>query len=183
LPNGQSISIGELPLSAKVRRWIMREDNIRRAGWAGVTGAGIVSLFNLVYAVVGVAAWLGMATLPREVRFEYTLNVSGWTLAMALLAWLFWNVSQRREPSMWLALMGSILVSIFALSVLTGVYAYDVGGALQDPSQREGLYVLFAPLAVAGVFLSALALVTNYQLKQWDRPVISPSPAAASQTT
>jgi serine/threonine protein kinase len=109
-------------LSAKIRRWTMREENIRLAGWAGVIGYMLAGLFNFVWAVIGAVAWFWWPpVLPRDIRYtEFMLYTTGWTIALALLAWVNWRVTHRHVPSMWLALVASVLLSGFTASVLFG---------------------------------------------------------------
>jgi len=73
---------------------------------------------------------------------------------------------------MWVALFSSVLFSGFAASMLLGLNSYDVAGALRDPVLRVALYLWITPLALFGVLMSLLALVTTFRLRQWDRPVV-----------
>jgi tRNA A-37 threonylcarbamoyl transferase component Bud32 len=172
--NGLPISVASATVGASVRRWTMREEHIRQAGWAGVIGYSLVALFNFIGILFGAIAWFWWPPfLPRDIRYpEFVLNATGWTVSLALLAWVNWRVMHRHVPSMWLALISSVLLSGFTASVLFGLNSYDSGGSIRDPLLRVALYVLFTPLAFLGVLMSVLALVTSYRLRQWDRPVI-----------
>jgi tRNA A-37 threonylcarbamoyl transferase component Bud32 len=171
--SGQPISVVPVTVGAKIRRSTLREENIRWAGWAGVIGYTLVSLFEFFYLCVGLIAWVWWAPfLPRDIRHtEFVLNAMVWTSVLALLAWVNWRVTGLHVRSMWLALFGSALISSFNTSVLLGFYRYDYGGALRDPVLRTALFMLFTLLALLGVLLSSLALITAYRLRQWDRPV------------
>ena len=176
--NGLPISVAPTPLGDKIRRWTMREDNIRQAGWIGAIGYSLGALFNSVWAAIGVIAWFWWPPiLPRDIRYaDFMLNTTGWTVFMALLAWVNWRVMRRHMPSMWLALISNILLSVFSASVLFGFISYDGGGGLRDPLPRVVLYTLFTPLVLFGVVTSLLALITAYRLREWDRPVIDRTP-------
>jgi hypothetical protein len=100
------------------------------------------------------------------------LNTAAWAAVMVLLAWVSWRAAHKHMPSMWLALIASIVLALFTASVLFGLNPYDLGGGLDDPTIRLALYMLFTPLALLAVVGSSLALITTYRLRQWDRPVI-----------
>lgn len=175
--NGSPVSEASSSFGARMRRWTLREANIRQAGWAGVIGYSLAALFNLVWASIGALApfwWLSI--LPRDIRYrEFMLNTMGWTLVLALLAWVSWRVTQRHTPSMWLALVSSIILSGFTVAVLFSLISYDGGGIMRDQVLRVGVYMLFAPAAFLGALMNLQALVTAYRLRQWDRPVIDGS--------
>jgi len=175
--NGRPISVVPTTFGARIRRWTMREENIRLAGWAGVIGYSLVALFNFVDMMFGVIAWFWWPPfLPRDIRYsEFMLYTAGCSVALALLAWVNWRVAHKHVPSMWLALASSILLTGFSASLLFGLNTYDVAGALRDPVLRVALYMLITPLAFLAVLMSVLALLTTYRLRQWDRPVIPPS--------
>jgi tRNA A-37 threonylcarbamoyl transferase component Bud32 len=176
--SGLAISVVPVSLGAKIRRWTLREENIRWAGWAGVIGYSLVGLFEFFYLCVGLIARFWWAPfLPRGIRYtEFVLSETGWTTVLALLAWVNLRVTRLHMPSMWLALCGSVLLSGFTATVMLGFYPYDFAGALRDPVLRTALLMLFTLLALFGVLVSVLALITAYRLRQWDRPVIDLNP-------
>lgn len=173
--NGLAISVTPATLGAKIRRWTMREENIRQAGWAGVIGYSLVSVFNFIGVMFGVIGWLWWRpVLLRGIRYtEFMLNAAGWTVLLAVLAWVNWRVMHRHLLSMWLALVSSILLSVFTSSVSFGFNSYDGGGIMRDPALRMAVYSLFTPLAFIGILMSLVALVTAYRLRQWDQPVVA----------
>jgi eukaryotic-like serine/threonine-protein kinase len=177
--NGLPISVAPATLGAKIRRWTMREENIRQAGWAGVIGSCLAGLFNFVWAVIGAVAWFWWPPLlPRDIRYmDFMLNTTGWTLFLVLLVGVHWRVTRRHIPSMWLALSTNVFLSVFTASVLFGFVSYDGGGGLRDPLPRTVLYIVFTPLAFLGVLISLLSLITAYRLRQWDQPVIDTAEA------
>jgi hypothetical protein len=172
--NGLPISVAPVSLDARIRRWTLREENIRWAGWAGVIGYSLVSLFEFFYLCVGLLAGVWWAPfLPRDIRYtEFILNEMFWATLLASLAWVNWQVTRLKLWAMWLALCSSVLLSGFTGSVLLGAYPYDFGGSLRDPVLRTALLMMFTLLALLGVLMSVLALITAYRLRQWDRPVI-----------
>jgi hypothetical protein len=178
--NGQPITAARSTLSAKIRHWTMREENIRRAGWAGVIACGLIALFDFVWAMIGVVALFWWPpVLPRNVRYgEFMLNTVGWTVALSLLAWVSWRVVHRHLPSMWIATVTSTVVTVFDALELVGLNPYDFGGTLGDPVLRVALFMFFTPLALLVCLGNALALITAYRLRQWDRPVIGGSGSA-----
>jgi hypothetical protein len=167
--NGLPISVVPVTLDARIRRWTMREENFRQAGSAGVIGYSLASLFNFGWAVIGAIAWFWwLPVLPRGIRYtEFMLNTTGWTISLALIACVSWRVMHKHLPSMWLALIISVLLSGFTASVLFGFVSYDGGGGLRDRLPLTVMYMLFL-----GILLNLLALMTAYRLRQWDRPVI-----------
>jgi tRNA A-37 threonylcarbamoyl transferase component Bud32 len=175
---GQPISGAPATLGARIRRWTMREENIRLAGWAGVMGYSLVGFLNFVYLIVGVIAWSWWPpVLPREIRYtEFMLTTTGWTVSLALFAWVSWRVTQLHVPSMWLAFISSVVLSAFSASVLLGFSSYDGGGALRDPVLRGFQFIVFTPLASFGVLINVLALITAYRLREWNQPVIGSAP-------
>jgi tRNA A-37 threonylcarbamoyl transferase component Bud32 len=172
--NGRPISVAPASFGAKIRRWTMREENIRLAGWAGVIGYSLVALFNFVDMVFGLIGWFWWPPfLPLNIRYtEFIIYTAGCTFVLSLLAYVNWRVTRRHVPSMWIALLSSVLLSGYAASMLLGLNSYDVAGALRDPVLRVALYMWITPLALFGVLMSLLALITAYRLRQWDRPVI-----------
>jgi hypothetical protein len=152
----------------------MREENIRQTGWAAVIACGLVALFEVVWGVIGIAAFLGWSPLlPPGVRYtEFMLNIAAWTVVMVLLAGVSWRAAHGHLRSMWLMFVCSILLTGFTASVLFGLSVYDFGGALSAPIVRVVLYMLFTPVALFFVPASALALATRYRLRGWARPVI-----------
>jgi tRNA A-37 threonylcarbamoyl transferase component Bud32 len=172
--NGQPISVVPATLAANIRRWTMREENIRQAGWAGMIACILVGLLAFFYVCVGLISWFWwLPLLPRDIRYmEFMFLETSWAVFLALLAWVNWRVTQSHVPSMWLALISSALVSAFTTSVLLGYYSYELGGVLRDPIVRTAFFTLFSLLAFLGVLMSLLALVTTYRLRAWDRPVI-----------
>jgi len=171
--NGSPISVGSATLGATIRRWTMRERNIWQAGWVGVIGYSGASLFNVVGIVFGVIAWFWWPpVLPREIRYtEFMLNATGWTVTLAFLAWVNWRITRRHVPSMWLALLSSLLLSGFTSMVLFRFVPYDGGGTMSDPWLRIAVYSMFTQFAFLAVLLSLLALITEYRLRESDRPV------------
>jgi len=172
--NGQPISVTPATLGATLRRWTLREENIRWAGWAGVIGYSLVALFNFVDMIFALIGWYWWPSfLPANVRYtEFIVYTAGCTVVLSLLAYVNWRVTRRHVPSMWVALFSSVLFSGFAASMLLGLNSYDVAGALRDPVLRVALYLWITPLALFGVLMSLLALVTTFRLRQWDRPVV-----------
>jgi len=172
--NGQPISVTPATLGATLRRWTLREENIRWAGWAGVIGYSLVALFNFVDMIFALLGWYWWPSfLPPNVRYvEFIIYTAGCTVVLSLLAYVNWRVTRRHVPSMWVALLSSVVLSGFAASMLVGLNSYDVAGALRDPVLRVALYLLITPLALFGVLMSLLALVTTFRLRQWDRPVV-----------
>ena len=175
--NGLPISIAPATMSAKVRRWATRKETIRQAGWAGVIGYSALSLFFLVYICAGLLAWSRwLPILPRDIRYtEFMLNLIAWMAGLVLLAWVNWRVTRAHVPSIWVAFVSGLVLSVYTASVLFGFSSYDFGGALRDPVLRVALYLLYTPLAFLAAFVSLLALITAYRLRQWDRPVIDQS--------
>ena len=175
--SGRPVSVVPATLDAKVRRWTMRQENIRQAGWVGVIGCGLVAAFNFVWAIIGAVAWFWwMPVLPRDIRYtEFMLNTTGWTVALAVLAWVSWRAMKGHVLAMWVALISGFLLSGFTASVLFRFSSYDGGGILRDPVLRVSNYMLFAPLAFLGALTMLLALITALRLGQWDRPVIEPA--------
>src|SRR6185295_966377 len=157
-------------LGATLRRWTLREENIRWAGWAGVIGYSLVALFNFVDMIFALIGWYWWPSfLPANVRYtEFIVYTAGCTVVLSLLAYVNWRVTRRHVPSMWVALFSSVLFSGFAASMLLGLNSYDVAGALRDPVLRVALYLWITPLALFGVLMSLLALVTTFRLRQWD---------------
>jgi len=172
--NGQPISVTPATLGATLRRWTLREENIRWAGWAGVIGYSLVALFNFVDMIFALIGWYWWPSfLPANVRYtEFIVYTAGCTVVLSLLAYVNWRVTRRHVPSMWVALFSSVLFSGFAASMLLGLNSYDVAGALRDPVLRVALYLWITPLVLFGVLMSLLALVTTFRLRQWDRPVV-----------
>ena len=172
---GLPISVGPTTLVMRLRRCTMREENIRQSGLVGVAGYSFASFLNFIWAAIGALAlywWLPI--LPREIRYTaFMMNTTGWTVCLGALAWVNWRVMHRHLPSMWIALISSVILSIFTTSVLFNVIAYDGGGGLADPVVRSVLYTLFVPLTWLGVVLSALALITVHRLRRWDLPVVN----------
>jgi tRNA A-37 threonylcarbamoyl transferase component Bud32 len=170
---GLPISVSPGTLDAKIRRWTMREENIRRAGWAGVIACSLVGLFEFVWTMIGISTLFGWSS-PLEPGFRYTefiLNSAGWGVVMALLAGISWRAAHGHLRSMWLFFVASILLAGFTVSVLFRLSSYDSGGAL-SPEIRVVLYTLFTPMALFFVLASALALITSYRLRDWSRPVL-----------
>ena len=174
---GQPTSIASAGIADRVRRWTLREENIRHAGLAGVIGCSLVGFFNFAWAVIGVIAWVWwLPVLPRDIRYtSFMLNTTGWTASLAVLAWINWNVMRGHVASMWIALVSNVGLSVFTTSVLFGFIVYDGGGGLKDPLVRTALYTLFTPLAFLGVLTGLLSLTTAYRLHQWDRPMVGSS--------
>jgi hypothetical protein len=170
---GLPISVTPATLGAKIRRWTMREENIRHAGWVSVIVASLVGLFEFVWAIIGAIAWFWWPpVLSRDIRYtEFMLNTIGWAVALALLAWMSVRVIHAHVPSMWFTLVSSILLSFFSASVLFGFNSYDFAGAIRDPVIRAVLFMLYTAFAFLGVLMNLLSLVTAYRLRDWDRPV------------
>jgi Protein kinase domain len=173
---GLPISVTPATLGAKVRRWTMREENIRRAGWAGVIACSLVGLFEFLWIIIGIGTLLGWSSpVERDSRYtEFMLNTAVWCVVMALLAAISWRAAQGHLRSMWLFFVASIVLTGFTASVLFGLSSYDSGGAL-TPALRIVLYLLFTPMALFFVLTSALALTTRYRLREWSRPVLDRS--------
>ena len=63
---GRPVSVAGATFGATLRRWTMREDNIRQAGGAGAVGYGLVALFELAWVLIGAIAWFWWPPLlPR----------------------------------------------------------------------------------------------------------------------
>jgi tRNA A-37 threonylcarbamoyl transferase component Bud32 len=171
--NGRPVSVPGATVGAKLRRWTMREENIRQAGWAGAVGYGLVALFELMWVMIGAIAWFWWPPLlPRDLRYaEFMLNTVVWTLALALLAWVSWRAAHKHPPSMWAALIANAVLTAFTVSVLF-FNSYDFGGVVRDPLVRSAVFMLYTMLACLGVVLSAVALLTARRLRQWDRPIL-----------
>ncbi len=171
---GLPISVSPGTLGTKIRRWTMREENIRQTGWAGVVVCTVVALFEFVWALIGIAALFGWSPLlPSGLRYtEFMLNTAVWTVVMVLLAGVSWRAAHGHLRSMWLVFVFSILLTGFTASVLFGLSSYDFGGAMSAPLVRVVLYMLFTPVALFFVPASALALATSYRLRDWSRPVL-----------
>jgi hypothetical protein len=172
---GMPISVTPATLDARIRRWTMREENIRQTGWAAVVACGLVALFEVVWGVIGIVAWCGWSPLlPPGLRYtEFMLNIAAWTVIMVLLAGVSWRAAHGHLRSMWLVFVFSTLLTGFTASVLVGLSAYDFGGALSAPFVRVAVYMWLTPVALCFVPASALALATRYRLRGWERPVAS----------
>ena len=169
--NGRPVSVPGATFGAKLRRWTMREENIRQAGWAGAVGYGLVALFELLWLMIGAIAWFWWPPLlPRDIRYtEFMLNMIVWTLVLALFGWVSWRAAHKHVPSMWGALIANAVLTAFTLSVLF-FHSYDFGGMIRDPLLRTAVFMLYTLLAFLGVAVSAAALLTLYRLRGWDRP-------------
>jgi serine/threonine protein kinase len=180
--DGRTTSLGSVNTAATIRRLMMREGNIRQAGWAGVIGYGVLSFFMFFYLSIGIASWVGSLSRPGWLPVvptdkgwsEFMLNLAGWSLVLVSLASINWRVKQGNVASMWIAFACSVLLSLFTASVLFGLYNYQFGGALRDPVLRVALYVTYTPLALLAAAVSGIALVSAYCLNQWMQPVIPP---------
>jgi tRNA A-37 threonylcarbamoyl transferase component Bud32 len=172
--NGLPISVPAATIGARIRRWTLREENIRWAGWAGVIGYSLVSLLELFFLCVTVIALFWWPPfLPRDIRYaEFLANTIGWATGLLLLALVNWRVTNKHVPSMWVALLASVSLTGFTASVLLGLFRYDFAGAMREPILRTALFLLFMLLALFGVLMSLLAVVTSYRLRRWDRPVL-----------
>ena len=177
---GTRTSIGPGRLNARVRRWTIREENVRWAGLACVVGYGLDCLFFLVYFGLGfISRFRALSILPEHIRYgEFMMNAAVWTALSALLAALNWRVRRAHLTSVWLALAANVSLSIFAGTLLLGLNSYDFGGMLRDPIVRVSILMLFTPLALFAVVVSTLALITIYRRRQWDRPIIDAQPDA-----
>ena len=98
------------------------------------------------------------------------LNTIVWTLVLALLAWVNWRAAGKHARSMWGALIANVALTALTVSVLF-FNSYDFGGVVRDPLVRAAVFMLYTLLAVPGVTLSSLALLTLYRLGTWDQPV------------
>jgi len=169
------VAIPSMPdtLGARFRRWTMRQENIRWAGWAGAFGYSLVALLEIMWATIGVLSWFHPSPLlPPHLRYaEFMLNTAVWAVSMALLAWISWRAAHRHLISMWVVLIASILLTGFNASVLF-LSAYDFGGFMRDPMVRVPTFMWFTLFTALAVFVTSFALATTYRLRQWDRPII-----------
>ena len=181
---GRPVSVAGATAGATLRRWTMREDNIRQAGGAGAVGYGLVAVLELLWVMIGVIAWFGFPSLlPRELRYtEFMLNTVAWTLVLALLAWINWRAARKHTPSMWAALIANIALTALTVSVLL-FNSYDFGGVVRDPLLRAAVFMFYTLLAFLGVALSSGALLTLYRLRRWDRPIASPPTGSNESST
>jgi hypothetical protein len=177
---GRPVSAAGATAGATLRRWTMREDNIRQAGGAGAVGYGLVALFELVWVLIGAIAWFSWPQLlPRDLRYtEFMVNTIVWTFALALLAWVNWRAARRHTWAMWTALIANIALTALTLSVLL-FNAYDFGGVVKDPLVRAAVFMLYTLLAFLGVALSSVALLTSYRLRTWDQPLKHPAASSS----
>src|SRR4051794_18203437 len=175
---GRPISVPGATLGGRLRRWTMREENIRQAGGAGAVGYGLVALFELAWLMIGALAWFWWPPLlPRDLRYgEFMINMVAWTVILTSLAWVNWRAAHAHGPSMWAALAANIVLTALTVSVLF-FNAYDFGGVMREPMIRAAVFMFYTLLALLGVLLSSVALLTSRRLREWDRPVVA-GPAA-----
>ena len=171
--DGRPISVPGATPGRRLRRWTMREENIRQAGGAGAVGYGLVALFELAWLMIGALAWFWWPPLlPRDLRYgEFMINMVAWTVVLTSLAWVNWRAAHAHEPSMWAALAANIVLTALTVSVLF-FNSYDFGGVMRDPLIRAAVFMFYTLLALLGVLLSSVALLTSRRLREWDRPVI-----------
>jgi uncharacterized membrane protein YhaH (DUF805 family) len=70
------------------------------------------------------------------------------------------------------ALAANIVLTAFTVSVLF-FNSYDFGGVMRDPLIRAAVFMFYTLLALLGVLLSSVALLTSRRLREWDRPVVA----------
>jgi hypothetical protein len=171
--DGRPISVPGATWATRLRRWTLREENIRQAGGAGAVGYGLVALFELAWLLIGAIAWFWWPPLlPRDLRYgEFMINMVAWTVVLTSLAWVNWRAAHRHGPSMWGAFASNLVLTAFCLSVLF-FNSYDFGGVMREPLIRAAVFMLYTLLAFLGVLLSAVALLTARRLREWDRPVV-----------
>ena len=172
--DGRPISVPGGTPSTRLRRWTMREENIRQAGGAGTVGYGLVALFELAWLVIGGLAWFWWPPfLPHDLRYgEFMINTVAWTVVLTSLARVNWRAAHAHGPSMWAALAANIALTALTVSVLF-FNSYDFGGVMRDPLIRAAVFMLYTLLALLGVLLSSVALLTSRRLREWDRPVVA----------
>ena len=172
--DGRPISVPGATPGRRLRRWTMREENIRQAGGAGAVGYGLVALFELAWLVIGALAWFWWPPLlPRDLRYgEFMINMVAWTVVLTSLAWVNWRAAHAHGPSMWAALAANIVLTALTVSVLF-FNSYDFGGVMRDPLIRAAVFMFYTLLALLGVLLSSVALLTSRRLREWDRPVVA----------
>jgi tRNA A-37 threonylcarbamoyl transferase component Bud32 len=172
--DGRPISVPGGTPRTRLRRWTMREENIRQAGGAGTVGYGLVALFELAWLVIGGLAWFWWPPLlPHDLRYgEFMINMVAWTVVLTSLAWVNWRAAHAHGPSMWAALAANIVLTALTVSVLF-FNSYDFGGVMRDPLIRAAVFMFYTLLALLGVLLSSVALLTSRRLREWDRPVVA----------
>ena len=108
--DGRALSVGPATFATTFRRWIVREESIRLAGWACVIGYSFDALVFLVYLSAGlIARFWWPPVLPRTIRHpDFVLNAAAWTIYTSLLAWVNWQVAQANIPATWFSLANSV---------------------------------------------------------------------------
>jgi non-specific serine/threonine protein kinase/serine/threonine-protein kinase len=159
-------------ISSKVRQWAMREERIRQAGLACLSICTVVGLFEVSWALFGIAVLLGAPPYDPQIRtIEFILHCSLWALIMGVLGWLSWGVMKKRISSMWIALITCTVLLVFVVLVSANLLPYDFGGALADVKMRTLLFSFWIPLTMVAVVLNGLALIAAYRFRQWQTTV------------
>jgi serine/threonine-protein kinase len=153
---------------ARLRRWLRRDEHIPRWGQilSGIAGLNAIICLWFLIAAVAVPAFR-QAVTPNVRVGEFVWHEGAWAAFLTLLAVSGSRSSQDRVADMWIMLAASLALTTFTFTVASGMFAYDVSGAVTNAETRGMVFTVLTALASVASLVSALMVASHYLRAPW----------------
>jgi serine/threonine protein kinase len=168
LLDGTTVSVTPNGWTTRARRWLRDDQHVPRSGYVLSIVSWLIAAVCVWFMIVAAGLPDVRAMLIPQVRTsEFLVHESQWVALLTALGFCGRHAARRRPAPMWVVLVAVVALNVFALSVVSGRFAYDAGGTVADPLARTMLFTLFSGIGLVSLLLTLLMLTSHYVRAPW----------------